>query len=162
MSIALAATALTLAVWPNGDTRRSMHLPRFLSFSWLWFALVVFWAVVLYWLSEQSSLPTPGSFEGIDKLQHAVYFAAGGACFLLGLRLAGFVRKTSTAVILTVLFCSAIGGLDEWHQTFTPGRSGGDVWDWLADMTGGFIGAFIALGAEKWLTSAGTTTSAAR
>ena len=139
-----------------------MHLPRFLSFSWLWFALVVFWAAVLYWLSEQSSLPTPGKFEGIDKLQHAVYFAAGGACFLLGLRLAGFVRKTSTAVILTVLFCSAIGGLDEWHQTFTPGRSGGDVWDWLADMTGGFIGAFIALGAEKWLTSAGTTTSAER
>jgi VanZ family protein len=158
----LAATALTLAVWLNGDTRRSMHLPRFLSFSWLWFALVIFWAVVLYWLSEQSSLPTSESFEGIDKLQHAVYFAAGGACFLLGLRLAGFVRKTSAAVILTVLFCSVVGGFDEWHQTFTPGRSGGDVWDWLADMTGGFIGAFIALRAENWLTSAGTTTSAGR
>jgi VanZ family protein len=45
-----------------------------------------------------------------------------------------------------------VGGLDEWHQTFTPGRSGGDVWDWLADMTGGFIGAFIALGVEKWMS----------
>jgi VanZ family protein len=159
MSIALAGTALTLAVSPNGDTRRSMHLPRFLSFPWLWFTLVVFWAALLYWLSEQSSLPSPVKFKGIDKLQHAVYFAAGGACFLLGLRLAGFVRKTSTAVILTVLFCSAIGGFDEWHQTFTPGRSGGDVWDWLADTLGGFIGAFIALRAERWLASMSKKTA---
>ncbi len=129
----------------------------------LWRVFALVWAVVLYWLSEQSHLPPmPGTFDGIDKLQHAVYFAAGGLCFLLSLRLAGFARKTTTAIIVTVLFCSLIGGFDEWHQTYTPGRSGGDVWDWLADTVGGFIGACSALAAEKWLTSAGTTTSAAR
>lgn len=104
----------------------------------------------------------PGTFEHIDKLEHTAYFAGGGLCFLLGLRLAGFARKTSTAIVVTVLFCSLVGGLDEWHQTFTPGRSGGDVWDWLADTLGGFIGAYAALIAERWLTSVGTTTSAAR
>ena len=139
-----------------------MPLPRFISSPALWHALVIAWATLLYWLSEQSHLPSPANFEGIDKIQHAVYFAAGGACFLLGLRLAGFARKTPTAIVLTVLFCAIVGGSDEWHQTFTPGRSGGDVGDWLADMTGGLIGAFIALGVEKWLTSAGTTTSAGR
>lgn len=139
-----------------------MQLPRFISSPVLWHALVIAWAALLYSLSEQSHLPSPATFEGIDKIQHAIYFAAGGACFLLGLRLAGFARKTPTAILLTVLFCATVGGLDEWHQTYTPGRSGGDVWDWFADMTGGLIGAFIALGVEKWLTSAGTTTSAGR
>jgi VanZ family protein len=139
-----------------------MQLPRFISSPVLWHALVIAWAALLYSLSEQSHLPSPATFEGIDKIQHAVYFAAGGACFLLGLRLGGGARKTTTAILLAVLFCATVGGLDEWHQTYTPGRSGGDVWDWFADMTGGLIGALIALGVEKWLTSAGTTTSAER
>ena len=53
--------------------------------------------------------------------------------------------------------------MDGAHQCIhVPGRSGGDMWDWLADTIGGFIGALIALGAENWLTSAGTTTSAGR
>ncbi len=129
----------------------------------LWRMLVIIWAAVLYWLSSQSNLPTPAStFEGIDKIEHLVYFTAGGFCFLLGLRLASLARSTALATLLTVVFCSIIGGLDEWHQIFTPGRSGGDIWDWSADTLGGFMGAALALLTEKWLTSAGTTTSAKR
>jgi VanZ family protein len=135
---------------------------RLFSSPWFWRVLVLAWASVLWWLSSQSKLPSPAKFEGIDKVEHALYFAAGGLCFLLGLRLAGFVRQTTSAVIVTVLFCSVVGLLDEWHQTFTPGRSGGDVWDWTADTLGGVLGALIALVAEKWLTSAGTTTAAGR
>ncbi|MGV3659044.1 MAG: VanZ family protein [Prosthecobacter sp.] len=128
-----------------------MKLPRFVLSPLLWRALVIAWAAVLYWLSEQSSLPQPAKFDGVDKLEHALYFAAGGACFLLSLRLAGLARSTLVAVILAVLFCALVGGLDEWHQTHTPGRSGGDVWDWLADTVGGFIGAYVAIGLQKWL-----------
>ena len=37
-----------------------------------------------------------------------------------------------------------IGALDEYHQTFTPGRSGNDPWDLLADTVGAAAGsAFI-------------------
>lgn len=136
-----------------------MQLPRFLSSPLLWRTFVLLWAGVLYWLSEQSKLPSPAKFEGIDKLEHAIYFAAGGMCFLLSLRLAGFAKSTVTAIFFTMLFCSLVGALDEWHQTFTPGRSGGDVWDWTADTLGGLIGAILALAAERWLTSAGTATS---
>ncbi|MDI1311604.1 VanZ family protein [Prosthecobacter sp.] len=141
---------------------RTMHLPRFLSSPSLWRFLVLLWFGVLFWLSSQSHLPSPAKFEGVDKIEHVIFFAAGGMCFLLGLRLAGFAQATKTAILLTVLFCGAVGGFDEWHQTFTPGRSGGDVWDFTADLCGGFIGAFLALIAERWLTSEETTTSAAR
>lgn len=128
-----------------------MQLPRFLSTPWLWRFLVLLWFGVLFWLSSQSHLPSPAKFEGVDKIEHALYFAAGGMCFLLGLRLAGFARTTKSAILVSVLFCGLIGGFDEWHQTYTPGRSGGDVWDFTADVCGGFLGALLALWAQKWL-----------
>ena len=139
-----------------------MKPPRFLMIPLFWRLLAVVWVLVLWWLSSQSSLPSPAKFEGVDKLEHAIYFATGGVCFLLGLRLAGFARQPVTAIVLTVLFCALVGGIDEWHQTYTPGRSGGDVWDWTADTLGGFVGALLALAGERFLTSAETTTSAAR
>lgn len=128
-----------------------MKLPRFLLSPLLWRILVFVWAAALYWLSEQSTLPQPAKFDGVDKLEHAVFFAAGGACFLLGLRLAGLVPRTFDAIAVTVVFCSLVGGLDEWHQTYTPGRSGGDIADWLADSVGGIVGAYIAIGLQMWL-----------
>ena len=33
--------------------------------------------------------------------------------------------------------------LDEFHQLFTPGRSGGDVGDWIADTFGAFCGVLL-------------------
>jgi VanZ family protein len=45
--------------------------------------------------------------------------------------------------IATVLFCSLIGVSDEWHQSFVPGRSGNDVWDWTADTIGGLLAAML-------------------
>ncbi|MBL9178029.1 MAG: VanZ family protein [Verrucomicrobiaceae bacterium] len=122
---------------------------KLLSSPLLWRVLVIIWAAVLWWLSSQSKLPSPAKFEGIDKIEHTLYFAAGGMCFLLGLRTAGFARKTTSAILLTVLFCAITGLLDEWHQTFTPGRSGGDVWDWAADTLGGFVGAWLVLGVQN-------------
>lgn len=126
-----------------------MKLSRVVSSPVLWSALVSIWAAVLWWLSSQSKLPSPAKFEGIDKIEHTLYFAAGGMCFLLGLRTAGFARKTTSAILLTVLFCAITGLLDEWHQTFTPGRSGGDVWDWAADTLGGFVGSWLVLGVQN-------------
>lgn len=142
---------MLLAVRRAGDNPRRMKLPRFLFSPLLWRVLVIVWAGLLYWLSEQSTLPQPASFNGVDKLEHAVFFAAGGACFLLGLRLAGLVPRKFDAIAVTVLFCSIIGALDEWHQTHTPGRSGGDIADWLADSVGGIIGAYVAIGLQMWL-----------
>lgn len=125
----------------------------------LWRIAVIVWAGVLYMLSAQPGTALPGGFPGMDKIEHAGYFTGGGMCFLLGLRLAGLARRKGLAILLTVLFCSLVGILDEWHQTFTPGRSGNDVWDWLADTLGGFLGAHVAFWVEPKLTSASTKGS---
>ena len=44
---------------------------------------------------------------------------------------------------LSVAVISVFGMLDEYHQLFTPGRSGGDVGDWTADTFGAFCGALL-------------------
>jgi VanZ family protein len=128
-----------------------LKLPRFLSTPMLWRVLTLIWFGVLWWLSSQSFLPKPGDFEGADKWEHITFFAIGGTCFLLGLRLAGRARSFGTALGLTLAFCALIGVVDEWHQLYTPGRSGGDVWDWTADVTGGLVGTLVALLADRWL-----------
>jgi VanZ family protein len=134
-------------------------MPSILSKALYWRLAVLVWGVVLYALSAQPGIALPGGFPGIDKVEHATYFTLGGMCFLLGLRLAGLAQGRMTAIVLTVLFCSFVGVLDEWHQLHVPGRSGGDVWDWLADTLGGFIGAHAAFWVQRWLTSASTKGS---
>ncbi|WP_138120885.1 VanZ family protein [Bathymodiolus heckerae thiotrophic gill symbiont] len=41
----------------------------------------------------------------------------------------------------SLVFCSVYGMLDEWHQSFVPGRMS-DINDWLADT----VGAMLFLG----------------
>ena len=46
-------------------------------------------------------------------------------------------------IVTAVGIISLLGWLDEYHQSFTPGRSGKDILDWLADLTGATAGAFV-------------------
>ena len=75
--------------------------------------------------------------NGIDKLEHAAYFAAGGVCLAMALALRSSAGPSWWRIAGLVLLAGAgVGWFDEWHQTFTPGRSGLDVYDWIADLTG--------------------------
>lgn len=85
----------------------------------------------------------PSFFTWQDKVEHASYFCAGGLCFYLALRLMFPKLPTSSAMVLTIVFCSLIGATDEFHQSFVPGRSGNDLGDWLADTFGGLFAALI-------------------
>ncbi|MBK8090601.1 MAG: VanZ family protein [Verrucomicrobiaceae bacterium] len=125
-------------------------MPRFLQQPLFWRSAVLVWIGVLYWLSAQSTLPSPPGVQGIDKIEHAGYFTLGGFCFLMGLRLAGKAQRKWLALLLTVLFCSFVGIWDEWHQLHVPGRSGGDVGDWFADTLGGLFGTLAVLAVEKY------------
>ena len=40
---------------------------------------------------------------------------------------------------LVPVVAAVIGAFDEVHQVITPGRSGLDVADWVADVTGGLL-----------------------
>jgi len=112
--------------------------------SLLWWFGVIIWAIVLWSLSANPSLPSGPSFPLKDKLLHCLYFCGGASCLLLALfGKASPVPVWRTLVLRSLPFTAIIGALDEYHQTFTPGRSGNDPWDWLADVTGGVLAAWI-------------------
>jgi VanZ family protein len=44
-----------------------------------------------------------------------------------------------------VVIIATFGALDEFLQTFTPGRTGDDIYDWTADVLGALTGALLSL-----------------
>ena len=104
-----------------------------------WWTCVVALFIALFISSSQASIYPPALFSIHDKVQHFAYFSVWGFCFHQALRLPNW----KLGVLATVLFCALNGALDEWHQTFTPGRSGNDVFDWLADVLGGCFAAAL-------------------
>jgi len=80
-----------------------------------------------------------------DKVAHATVFAA--IAFLLAF---SRVRKHGSWLVISVLLATAVGGADEIHQHFLPGRSG-DWADFAADALGAsFGGALYVLLARVW------------
>lgn len=120
--------------------RRLAQSPRF------WLAGFLLWLAVLYLFSSFSQVQDYSPrINHFDKIAHFGYFFGGSG--LLSAYL--FWRKPAEPVrwgtlIATAVICIAIVGiLDEYHQSFTPGRSGNDPFDWLADVLGGIAGAFV-------------------
>jgi len=110
-----------------------------------WATAVILWAALLWWLSSRVLPPVGPSFNHADKLKHLIYFTAGSYCaarFLLLTR-PGIGARALT--VLVILFACAVGVSDELHQSFTPGRTGNDPGDILADTVGGWLGALLAL-----------------
>ena len=95
------------------------------------------WAAVLFLLTEiegtNALLPA-----GTDKLVH------GGLYSILGLSLAWGRARTgftgSTALLLII--GAGYGALDEWHQSFVPGRDA-NLGDWMADVVGVMLGLML-------------------
>ncbi|MGL5019088.1 MAG: VanZ family protein [Luteolibacter sp.] len=116
-------------------------LPRHPGF---WLASFILWCGVL-WGFSSFTLPGDGPppFQNSDKLAHFGYFFGGS-----GLLSAWLFRRNPEnpnwwkIIATAVLIIAIIGALDEFHQSFTPGRSGNDPQDWAADLLGGIAGAF--------------------
>jgi VanZ family protein len=120
-------------------------VPRPLFAALLWFLLLC-WAGVVLWLSSLTpqELP-PTAFMMWDKLNHFAAFAVGGwlaATALQAGRPGGSLRSRILAAILIV---AVFGALDETRQLFTPGRSGADFYDWIADFLGASAGAILSV-----------------
>ena len=111
----------------------------------VWFWSWVGWFAVLFLFS---SLPGSGikfsPWPHFDKIEHALYFFAGGV--LVGGWLISQSRWPRSAWIVP-LTSALVGAFDEWHQKFSPGRSALDFADWSAD----FIGGTFALLPLIWL-----------
>jgi VanZ family protein len=123
---------------------RTALTSRLLALRPLWITGVAVWLAVLWLLSAQSDLPAGPSIPGKDKIEHCLYFCAGGIFFLLALYGRSPVIPDWRALSLRgMAFTGLVGALDEFHQTFTPGRSGNDPWDWLADLSGGALAGWL-------------------
>ncbi len=102
---------------------------------WLvWFLLpvIVYMAVIFVGSSiPGDAIDTPLTLH--DKIIHTTEYAILG--FLIARALG--VRRWWWAIVIGTLY----GVSDEFHQTFTPHRSGNDLGDMSADLLGSTLGA---------------------
>jgi len=109
------------------------------------------WAALLFVLSAQPPKDIVGmTFLHADKVLHFVYFGIGGFLFMAALSCSGNL-PARLRIFLAMLVAVAIGFLDEWHQTFTPGRHGGDFFDFAADVAGGVAGITASFLIYEWI-----------
>ena len=128
----------SLAVFRNAMPRRALP-----TLFWL---AALGWAGVVLWLSSLTldELPRTAFLAG-DKFNHFIAFAVGGWLTASALRLSRPQASVAGRIVLAVLLVAAFGALDEALQTFTPGRTGGDLYDWIADFLGAIAGALSTL-----------------
>ena len=128
---------------------------RLLSLA-LWSVLAC-WAVGILWLSSLTPRELPeAAFLVSDKLNHFIAFAVGGWLAASALGVSRPQAGPAGCIVLAILLIAAFGAFDESLQKFTPGRTGGDLYDWIADFLGAIAGAlstrFTHARLERFLT----------
>jgi VanZ family protein len=100
------------------------------------------WAAIILVLTSVPIPATPvDGIGGIDKVVHLAMYAVLGALAARSAWLPAHGRRATLLVLVGVLVFAA---LDEWHQSFVPGRSA-DPLDWVADAIGAIAGTAFAL-----------------
>ena len=99
------------------------------------------WAALLYYLSDQPTVVEIQAFEYQDKALHLFAYGVLGMLIMGALRADSNGYRVSQLLLATVL-AGIYGLLDEYHQSFVPGRDPalGDV---VADVAGGLLGALL-------------------
>lgn len=107
----------------------------------LWASLAC-WAGAILWLSSLSPGELPGAaFLFSDKFNHFAAFAVGGWLAASALRISCPKSPVAVLIVIAVALVAGFGAADEALQKFTPGRTGGDLYDWIADFLGAIAGS---------------------
>lgn len=109
--------------------------------SWL---AVCLWTNAIVFLSSLSGPEVTGVLPFVvwDKFLHFFAFVVGGILLALALRWStdwGWRYLRGIAWLALAVFSA----IDELHQLVTPGRSGADALDWLADVLGAATGILL-------------------
>ena len=105
--------------------------------------------VVIIWvLSSQSALPVPKGILGFDKFQHLLAYLALAASFVFWFSPDQRRLHRLRTFLLLAFVGSLYGVIDEIHQFYVPGRDCA-IGDWVADTLGAFLGAGLALLADR-------------
>lgn len=111
----------------------------------VWWTLFGLWLAVVCLLSSLPGNQIPNvPVPHWDKPAHFILFLGGGLSLALALPATFPARGWWPVLLLTLLFTSLFGALDEWRQLQTPMRHGASFGDWIADTLGGAAGAFTA------------------
>lgn len=115
-----------------------------LSFT-LWTATIL-WAATILWLSSLTSTELPRAAHLFsDKFCHFIAFAVGGWLSASAMRTTWPSLHFTIPIVVAILLGSAFGAFDELFQLLTPGRSGADIFDWVADTLGIVTGSSLTL-----------------
>lgn len=100
---------------------------------------VVIYMIVIFALSAQHRLPNPpGGLS--DKSVHAITYGGLAAVALRAFAGARWIGVTPAATVSAAALTTLYGFLDEWHQSFVPGRESS-----LGDAVADTIGACLAV-----------------
>lgn len=112
----------------------------------LFWCSVAGWAAGILGLSSLTPRDLPdAAFFFSDKFNHFVAFAVGGWLTASALRLSRPDLPRGGRIVLAVILLAVFAAFDEGLQTLTPGRTGGDLYDWIADFLGAIAGALLTL-----------------
>jgi len=100
-----------------------------------------------WYLSSQETIEHMPGFWNADKVVHGICFA--GLTFWVAFGV-GTKLPLRWRILLPVIIVSLYGFLDEFHQSFTPGRET-SVLDWCADTVGAIIGSIVFFYVCKWI-----------
>jgi VanZ family protein len=105
--------------------------------------------VVMAGIFTLSALPSNDPFLNVfefsDKIKHFIAYFVLGLTFCLWISNGKWFARPVLWSLIVVVLCSVFGIIDEYHQSFIPGRSGNDLGDLIADFIGGFTSPFVYL-----------------
>lgn len=100
---------------------------------------------LVFFASGRSRLATPDVPFSVDKIGHFLVFGMLAVSWLRHPLCAG---RGWVGGFVAVVLTSGYGALDEWRQSFTPGREV-EVWDWVADTLGAVVATGLLLSVPR-------------
>ncbi len=119
-----------------------------------WVLTVVVSLAILYLTLVPRPLPDVDLplFPGVDKLVHAIMFGGlAGAVVLDWSRWRGRVSLSVGCLVVAALVSTFAGGIIELLQLMMALGRGCELWDFVADGAGAFLGAWVARPVARWL-----------
>ncbi|HGY91640.1 MAG TPA: hypothetical protein ENK43_10765 [Planctomycetes bacterium] len=116
---------------------------QFLGKAWIWRIAAVTWMGMIFWSSHRTWEGVGGGFPGMGNLFHAPLYGVLAFLWAGGLGAWREVPRRLPLIFRLAVSISVLWGiLDEWHQSFVPGRDP-DVFDVLTDFQGAILGVLV-------------------
>ena len=107
----------------------------------LWICVTVIYTIGTFYLSSQSHLPIiMVQVYHVDWVLHAIEYGILGVLVMLTFNSLGMNSRLQS-ILITVVFCGIVGGLNEIYQQFVPRRSAT-----IGDEVANLIGVAVFLG----------------